>query len=150
MPPKAYIEPHLTPDELKTRYRQVKDTTECRRWHLLHLVAQSWTIKQAAEVVGLNYDYAKQIVQRYNKEGPESVVNQSKKRRDSARALLTPELQAELARALQHPAPDGGAWSGPKVANWIAQKTGQKRVWPQRGWDYLQRLAGTVKSKRSS
>jgi transposase len=150
MPPKAYIESHLTLEELKVRYRQVKDTTESRRWHLLYLVAQHWTIKNAAEVVGLNYDYAKQILQRYNREGPESVTNQSRKRRESARALLTPEQQADLALALQNPPPDGGSWSGPKVADWIAQQTGQKRIWPQRGWDYLQRLGGSAKAKRRS
>lgn len=146
MPPKAHLKPHLTVDELKSRYRHVKDTTEARRWHLLYLIAQDWTIKQAAQVVDLNYDYAKQIVRRYNHEGPDSAINRSKTRRTSSRSLLTPEQQAELALALQRPAPDGGRWSGPKVAEWIAKKTGRKRVWPQRGWDYLRRLENSRKS----
>jgi transposase len=148
MPPKAHLEPHLSTEQIKTRYRQAKDTTEARRWHLLSLVAQNWTIKQAAEVVGLNYDYAKQIIQRYNQEGPTSTINHSKKKRVSSRSLLTPDQQAELARALKYPAPDGEAWSGPKVAHWIAQKTGLKRVWPQRGWDYLRRLGSSPIDKK--
>ncbi|MDY6936963.1 MAG: helix-turn-helix domain-containing protein [Cyanobacteriota bacterium] len=149
MPPKVNLKPHLTVSELKARYRHVKDTTEARRWHLLYLIAQDWTIKEAAQVVDLNYDYAKQIVRRYNREGPDSAINRSKLRRTSSRSLLSPEQQAELALALQKPAPDGGRWSGPKVAEWIAKRTGRKRVWPQRGWDYLCRLKGTPKLKSS-
>ena len=34
---------------------------------------------------------------------------------------------------------DGGLWTGPKVAAWMATRLGRK-VWPQRGWDYLRRL----------
>lgn len=141
MPPKAKLEPYLTVKQLKTYYRQAHDTTEARRWQLLHLVAQNWTIKQAAQAVDLNYDYAKEIVQRYNREGPGAIKNRSQQRQPSARSLLTPEQQQELQTILQQPAPDGGAWSGPKVAQWIAEKTGRTHVWPQRGWDYLKRLS---------
>lgn len=141
MPPKAKLEPYLTVKQLKTYYRQANDTTEARRWQLLHLVAQDWTIKQAAQAVDLNYDYAKEIVQRYNREGPVAIKNRSQQRQPSARSLLTPEQQQELQTILEQPAPDGGSWSGPKVAQWIAERTGRKHVWPQRGWDYLKRLS---------
>ena len=77
MPPKAYLKQYLTIEELKIRYRQAPDTIESRRWHLLLLIAQQWSIKKAAQVVGLNYDYAKEIVGRYNREGPESVKNRN-------------------------------------------------------------------------
>ncbi|NET41229.1 helix-turn-helix domain-containing protein [Okeania sp. SIO2B3] len=148
MPAKANLKPHLTVEELKIRYRQAPDTIESRRWHLLLLIAQQWSIKKASEVVGLNYDYAKEIVGRYNREGPESVKNRSKDRQPPpAKSLLTPAQQQELSEALQGPAPDGGAWSGPKVARWIAQKTGRDHVWPQRGWDYLKRLGIDWKKK---
>ena len=143
MPLKAHLEPYLTLEEIKLRYQKAQDTTEARRWHLLQLVAQQWTIKQAAQIVGLNYDYAKEVVRRYNREGPTAVRNRNKDRQSPPRkSLLTPEQQQELQQILQEPAPDGGAWSGPKVADWIAQKIGRERVWPQRGWDYLKRLGG--------
>ncbi|NEN93126.1 MAG: helix-turn-helix domain-containing protein [Okeania sp. SIO3H1] len=148
MPAKANLKPHLTVEELKIRYRQAPDTIESRRWHLLLLIAQQWSIKKASEVVGLNYDYAKEIVGRYNREGPESVKNRSKDRQPPpAKSLLTLAQQQELSEALQGPAPDGGAWSGPKVARWIAKKTGRDHVWPQRGWDYLKRLGIDWKKK---
>lgn len=151
MPPKAHIEPYLTIEELKVRYRQARDTTEARRWHLLQLVASGWTIKQSADVVGLNYDYAKEIIRRYNSEGPSSIKNRSRERQPPiAKSLLTSMQQQELKQALQGPAPDGGDWSGPKVAEWIAQKTGRQHVWPQRGWDYLKRLGVNLKHRKST
>lgn len=141
MSPKARLEPHLTVEELKQRYRQARDTTEARRWHLLYLVAQGQTIKQAAQIVSLNYDYAKEIIRRYNNEGAAAVRNRKRDRPEfTPRSLLTREQQRELQELLQGPAPDGGEWSGPKVARWIAEKTGRAKVWPQRGWEYLKRL----------
>ncbi|MCL2925373.1 MAG: helix-turn-helix domain-containing protein [Trichodesmium sp. MAG_R04] len=141
MPSKARLKQYLTIEELKIRYRQTPDTIESRRWHLLLLIAQEWSIKKASQVVGLNYDYAKEIFRRYNREGPKSVKNGSKNRQPPiTKSLLTPEQQQELLVALQGPAPDGGSWSGPKVAHWIAKKTGRDHIWPQRGWDYLKKL----------
>jgi transposase len=113
------------------------------------LVAGDWTIKQAAQVVGLNYDYAKEIVHRYNDEGPVSVRNRNSDRQPPpAKALLTIAQQEELRQALQDPPPDGGQWSGPKVARWIAEKTGNDHIWPQRGWDYLKRLGIKWRQRR--
>jgi transposase len=149
MPPKADLKPHLSIDDLKTRYRQAKEIAEARRWQLLHLVAQNWTIKRAAQAVDLNYDYAKEIVRRYNHQGPDAIRNRNQRRKASARSLLTPEQQHELQQLLGQPAPDGGAWSGPKVAQWIAAKTGRSHVWPQRGWDYLKRLTDSVNGQTS-
>src|SRR3954451_25103043 len=42
------------------------------------------------------------------------------------------------ARGPPRPAPpaDGGLWTGPKVATWMAARLG-RQVRPQRGWDYL-------------
>lgn len=141
MPPKAELHPHLTSQELKVRYRQATSISEARRWQLLHLVAQGWTIKRAAQAVDLNYDYAKEIVRRYNQKGPEAIKPRPYQRNVSSRSLLTAEQQQELQQLLQQPTADGEEWSGPKVAQWIAEKTGRSHVWPQRGWDYLRRLS---------
>lgn len=39
---------------------------EARRWQLLALIADDLTVKHAARLVGLNYDYARRVVHRYN------------------------------------------------------------------------------------
>ncbi len=76
---KAHLEPHLSNDELKSRYLLSKDPVEARRYHLLWLVSENWSIKQAAEIISYNYDYAKEIVKKYNAEGEKSLANGRKK-----------------------------------------------------------------------
>lgn len=150
MPPKARLKRYLSCEELKNRYRQAQDMTEARRWHLLFLISQKWSIKRASQIVGINYDYAKEILGRYNREGPTAMRNRNKDRQlPPAKSLLSPTEMEELSQVLKSPPADGGKWSGPKVAKWIAEKTGRTHVWPQRGWDYLKRLGLNVKDINS-
>lgn len=142
MAKKAHFEVHFSSAELKRHYLTTTDKIERRRWHLLWLVSQQWAIKQAAKAVGLNYDYAREIVKDYNQRGQEAVRNKHKgKPNSNATALLTPTQLEELKASLKHPPSDQGIWTGPKVAAWIAEKTGtEKVVYAQRGWDYLKKL----------
>ncbi len=66
MPKKAHLEAHLSAEELKLRYLHSCEPVESRRWHLLWMVSQGWTIKKAAMAIGANYDYAKDILRNYN------------------------------------------------------------------------------------
>lgn len=131
---------HLQSEELKARYQRSTDPVESRRWHLLWLVSQQWYLLDAAASVGVSYSYARKVISAYNRDGVATMTNRRRGRQMTSRALLNAEQQAEVDHALQSPSPDGGLWSGPKVAQWIAQKTGRAHVHPQRGWDYLQRL----------
>lgn len=141
MPRYATAAEHLSEEELKERYRNVKDPIESRRYHLVLLVKQKWSLKKAAQAVGLNYDYAQDILKGYNLDGPEALRNRLKENRPKPTlALLSLQQQQVLRERLQEPPDDGGVWTGPKVAEWIAKETGKDKVWPQRGWEYLKRL----------
>src|SRR4028119_1683570 len=141
MPKKVHLEAHLSAQQLKQGYRDASDRVESRRWHLLWMVATGWTLKLAAIAIGINYDYAKEILHNYNKQGVAAISNRRKTlRRNSSSALLNAEALSKLRRALKSRPADGGIWTGPKVARWIAQETGREKVWAQRGWDYLKRL----------
>lgn len=131
---------HLSHEELKTRYKTSTDPVESRRWHLLWLVSQQWYLLDAAASIGVSYSYARKVVYAYNRDGVASVSNGQKGRQVPSRALLNAQQQAELDQALQFPPADGGLWSGPKVAQWIAKRTGRAHVHPQRGWEYLKKL----------
>ncbi|MEB3340427.1 helix-turn-helix domain-containing protein [Okeania sp.] len=145
MPKKAYLKSHLSESEIKSRYLQIKDRVESRRWHLLWLVSQKWTIKEAAKALGLNYDYAKDIVKSYNQQGPEGILNRRKTRKFyPSHALLTPEQQEQLRIALQSPPQDQATWTGQKVAEWIAKTIGRDRVSPQRGWEYMKKCSSNA------
>lgn len=149
---KAHLKAHLPSEELKKYYLSTIDKVESRRWHLLWLVAQKKTIKEAAEVVGFSYDYALEIVKNYNEKGIEAVKNRHRGRKPSRKknALLNEVELAELKESLKKPPADQGIWTGPKVAYWIAEKTGREKVWPQRGWDYLKKFHYSLKVPRPS
>src|SRR5262249_21987492 len=80
----------------------------------------------------------RQIAQRYIEIGAASLVDQRAFAQGAA-SLLSAEQQIELRSALQDVPPDGGAWTGGKVAQWMAAKTGRP-VHRQRGCEYLRRL----------
>jgi hypothetical protein len=48
---------------------------------------------------------------------------------------------------LSTPPADGGLCTGPEVAAWMAIRLGRK-VWPQRGWDYLRKLGYSAQVPR--
>src|SRR5947209_8665723 len=56
-------------------------------------------------------------------------------------------LAAHLRAALAEPPAGGGLWTGPKVATWMAARLGRE-VWPQRGWDYLEKLGHSAQRPR--
>ena len=103
-------------------------------------MSKKWTIKKAAKAIGINYDYALELVRRYNTNGEQGVANgrKSPKKRPS-NALLNEIGIEQLEVALSGAPEDKGLWTGPKVARWIEKKTGKKKVWNQRGWDYLKK-----------
>jgi hypothetical protein len=142
MPKKAYIANHFSAEELKDKYRCCKEPVEARRWHLLWKISSGWTIKDAALAVGLDYQYAFKILKKYNEWAEEGVKNRKKTSHPHRRGkapLLNEAQLSELIIQLKKIPPDGGIWTGPKVARWIEKVTGREKVWDQRGWDYLKR-----------
>lgn len=142
MPKKANLENHLNVQELKQKYKISQDTVEARRWHLLWKIALGWTIKNSALAVGIDYEYAKKIVKKYNESGVEGVKNKRKEAQPHVRGkapLLNEEQFTKLVTALRSKPEDGGIWTGQKVARWIEKETKREKVRNQRGWDYLKK-----------
>ena len=67
--------------------------------------------------------------------------------REKKRLLSQPQLE-KLTRAIENKPPDGGIWTGTKVARWIEIETGREKVWNQRGWDYLKKCNYSWQSPR--
>jgi hypothetical protein len=51
--------------------------------------------------------------------------------------ILTPDALTALKERIKMPPDDGGLWTGPKIARWLARFHGVKAVHDQRGWDAL-------------
>jgi transposase len=129
---------HLPIEALEQRYRQASDSVERSHWQIVWLVAHGRSRTEVAEITAYSPTWISTIVQRYNADGPAGLGDR-RHHNPGQTALLSPEQRAELADALEQPAPDGGLWTGPKVAQWMADKLG-RRVHAPRGWEVLRAL----------
>src|SRR4028119_342981 len=143
----ARIVGHLPVEELEARYRAARDVTEARDFQAIWLLAQGRTFLEAAEVLAFVPRWLEELAARYNAVGPEALGDQ-RRRNGKAASLLTEAVRASVAKRVQAPPEDGGLWSGPKVAAWMARHLGRAKVHPQRGWAALQRLAWPVPAPR--
>lgn len=145
--PKLLLEPHLSSDQLKARYRTCKEPKEARRWHALWLASQGHSSLHVAAAIGLHDAYIRRLIHRYNDAGPDSVVDGHRSRPGGRQPRLSVAQLTRLRCALEGQPPDGGLWTGPKVAAWIERET-RKPTYPQLGWVYLRRLGQTTKTPR--
>ena len=131
---------HLAPEEIDQRYRLCTDAAEKTRWHVLWLVTRPdrpVSATAAARLVGFSPAWGRAILKRYNEHGPDALTDG--RRGNGSDPKLSPAQQAELFAALRGEPPDGGLWSGPKVAAFVKGRFGVE-VWPQTGWQWLKGL----------
>jgi transposase len=128
----------LEPDQLEQRYRQAADPVARSQWQIIWLLAQGQSTEQVVQNTGYSKNWISIIAQRYNTDGPDGIGDR-RHTNPGAASLLSTEQLAELETLLDGCAPDGGLWTGPKIAKWMADKLGRK-VHVQRGWELLQRL----------
>jgi transposase len=129
---------YLTVEQLKDRYQHETDGRTRTHWHILWHIAAGKTAQEVAEMTGLTVKWVREVVKRYNQHGPDAVGDQ-RHQNPGAPHVLTAEQEAELVAALEGPAPNGEVWTGPLVAQWIAQHA-RRPVTNYCGWLYLQRL----------
>jgi transposase len=129
---------HLSTAELGQRYRAARQPIERSHLQIVWLVSQGRSEREVATVTGYSHRWITEIVRRYNAEGASGLSDQ-RARNIGARPLLSQEDEVALQNALAKPPADGGLWTGPKVAAWMTARLGRK-IWPQRGWDYLRKL----------
>lgn len=91
--------------------------------------------------------WIEQIVVRYNAEGPES-LGDLRRRNGTSATILKPELLDKLRVRLREPPSDGGKWTSPKIAAWMAKELGLEKVCPQRGWEALKMLRWSIQAPR--
>ena len=143
----ARIVGHLSVEELEARHRAARDATEARHFQAIWLLAQGRTVLEVSEVLAFVPRWVTQLAARYNASGPEALGDQ-RRRNGRVASLLTPELLAALAERLEEPPEDGGLWSGPKVAAWMARHLGLAKVHSRRGWEALQRIGWSRRTPR--
>ena len=138
MPRRLHVEAHLTVEELGQRHRAARDPIERSHWQIVWLAARGRSRAEISTVTGYHARWISTIIGRYNQAGPPALGDR-RRANPGGHARLTDAQQQQLATDLTGPAPDGGLWTGPKVAQWIATATSEP-AHPQLGWRYLVRL----------
>jgi transposase len=137
---------HLSTAELGRRYRAARDLVERGHLQVVWLLARGRSAAEVARIMGLSGCWVAEVVRRYNEKGPDGLGDR-RRGNAGAKPLLGAEDEAALRAALAEPPSDGGLWTGPKVAAWMAARLGRE-VWPQRGRDYLRKLGYSAQVPR--
>jgi transposase len=143
----ARIVDHLSVEDLGRRYRESADVCSARQFQAIWLLAQGRTFSDVASTTGLAQRWLEQLARRYNEYGPAALGDRRRGNGAQAR-ILTPELLEKLRARLVDPPPDGGVWTTPKIAVWMAQELGLASVFAQRAWDALRAIGWTIQKPR--
>jgi transposase len=137
----------LTIGELEGRFRAAKDVVERSHCQAIWLLAKGHSTAEVAELVALSPRWVSKLRRRYEEEGADALGDR-RRRNAGARPLLSADDLEALRERLATPPDDGGVWSGPKVARWIAARRGLVHVHAPRGWEALRKLAWSLQAPR--
>jgi transposase len=149
MPKRLHLQEHLSTQELGERYSEAHDPVLRSHYQILWLLASGKLTREVVEATGYSAEWIREVCRRYNEHGAEGVGDR-RHRNPGASPLLSEREQRELSEALREPPAGGGMWNSRKVAEWIENKSGRRRVRAQRGWEYLRKLGHTPQVPRPS
>ncbi len=129
----ARVVDHLSVAELEARYEGCEEVTSSRHFQTIFLLAKGHSTREVAEITSFGLRWIEQRLDRYNASGSASLGDLRRDNRAAA-TVLKPELLERLRVRLSEPPPDGGLWTSAKVARWMADELGQKKLAAQRGW----------------
>jgi transposase len=141
------LKPHLSSIELEAGYKAAGDPIAKSHFHALWLLSSGYEIDEIAELLSFSTRWVQVLIKRYNESGPEALGDQ-RVHNGAPPTILTPAALAALKRRITTPPEDGGLWSGPKIARWLARFRGLKSVHDQRGWDALIAIGYSIQQPR--
>jgi transposase len=141
------IKPHLSSSELEHCYETASEPIAKSHFHALWLLSRGYDIDEVADLLSFSTRWVRILIKRYNEGGPEQLGDQRVNNGTEA-TILTPDALAALKQRLQTPPDDGGQWTGPKIARWLARFHGLKSVHDQRGWDALMTIGWSIQQPR--
>jgi transposase len=139
---------HLPVSKLRYKYRACRHPVEKPRWHALWLLARTdvpRTPAEVADLVGLSGVTVRHVLHRWNDHGPDGVGD--RRAANGAEPKLTARRRDALYTALRKRPPDGGVWTGPKVARYVRDRW-DVTVCPETGWRWLVALGFSLQVPR--
>jgi transposase len=141
------IKEHLSSVELEARCKTAADPIAKSHFHALWLLCLGYEIGEVAEILSFSKRWIRRLINRYNEGGPEALGDR-RAGNGAAPKILTPAALAALKERIRTPPDDGGLWSGPKIARWLARFHGLPSVHDQRGWDALIAIGHSLQQPR--
>jgi transposase len=141
------IRPHLSAAELEQRYKSATEPIAKSHFHALWLLVRGYSVEETAEVLSFSPRWVRSLVKRYNESGP-ALLGDQRAHNGTEPTILTADTLAALKQRLKMPPDDGGVWTGPKIARFLAAYHGLKSVHDQRGWDALMVIGWSIQQPR--
>lgn len=141
------INAQLSSFELEGRYERAADPVAKSHFHALWLLSSGYEVEEIAELLSFSTRWVRELLSRYNECGPEALGDQ-RVHNGTKPTILTPAALAGLQERIKTPPDDGGLWTGPKIARWLAKFHGLKSVHDQRGWDALVAIGYSIQQPR--
>jgi transposase len=140
------ISGQLSVGELEKRYRESADGASRSQWQIIWLVGSGQPSEVVAQMTGYSRQWIRKLAGRYTALG-EAGIGDKRAGHSGRKLSLNAQQQAALAQAMEGSAPDGEAWTGPKVAAWMSDQLGRP-VHVQRGWEMMRRLGYSSQTPR--
>lgn len=137
----------LTVEELEERFRAAKDVVERSHCQAVWLLAKGHSTADVAEIVALTPRWVNKLARRCETDGADALGDRRRGNRGARPLLDEADLEA-LRERLRTPPDDGGVWTGPKVARWIAVRLGLVQVHAPLGWEALKRIGWSIQVPR--
>jgi transposase len=144
--PRLQLKKHLRVEALEQGYRSCQDPIERSHWQIVWLYAQYGDAAKVAEMTAYSGAWVRQLIKRYNERGGDGLRDLRHDNPGEA-PVLSEKQQASLLKALAKDAAGLSLWTGPKVAQWIEEKT-EVKVHATTGWRYLVRLDHSLQGPR--
>lgn len=141
------IKAQLSSFELEAHYETAADPVAKSHFHALWLLSSGYEVEEVAELLSFSTRWVRELMKRYNEGGPETLGDQ-RVHNGTKPTILTPAALAGLKERIETPPDDGGLWTGPKIARWLAKFHGLKSVHDQRGWDALVAIGYSIQQPR--
>lgn len=141
------IHAHLSSDELEAGYEEAADLVAKSHFHALWLLSSGYEVEEVAGLLSFSSRWVRALIKRYNEGGPDRLGDQ-RVHNGTQPTILTPAALTALKKRITTPPDDGGLWSGPKIARWLAKFHGLKSVHDQRGWDALIAIGYSIQQPR--
>ena len=141
------IKAHLSSVALEARYEAAADPVGKSHFHALWLLSCGYEVEEVAELLSFSPRWVRALIKRYNEGGPEALGDQ-RIHNGTEPTILTPAALAALKQRIKTPPDDGGLWTVPKIARWLAKFHGFQSVHDQRGWDALIAIGYSIQQPR--